>query len=129
MNHCSFTSISRFYRSLLLIAAVSFAGLSANAQNITVSGGTSASGSYVSIDGLTLSDVNTTNPATMEFGIGLFKASASDGCNNNTIRNCIINMQRINNATATAPMLDGAVGIEMVNSTAIAAVTSLTPTN
>ena len=48
MNYCSFTIISRFYRSLMLIAAVSLSGLTANAQNITVSGGTTAAGSYIS---------------------------------------------------------------------------------
>ena len=84
---------------------------------------------YVTIDGLTLTDGNTTNPASMEFGIGMFKLTAGNGCNNNTIQNCTINMQRVNNALGTAPMLDGAVGIEVLNSTAAAATTPLTPTN
>ncbi len=84
---------------------------------------------FVTIDGLTLTDGNVTNPASMEFGIGLFKLGAGDGAHDNTIQNCTINMQRVNNATGTSPMLDGAVGIEVVNSTAIAATTSLTPTN
>ncbi|MFY7884180.1 MAG: hypothetical protein ACOVOV_04975, partial [Dolichospermum sp.] len=84
---------------------------------------------YITIDGLTLTDGNAANPATMEFGIGLFKAGAGDGCNNNTIQNCTINMQRINNAAATSPMIEGAVGILVINSTATAATTALTPTN
>ena len=84
---------------------------------------------YITIDGLTLTDGNAANPATMEFGICLFKAGAGDGCNNNTIQNCTINMQRINNAAATSPMIEGAVGILVINSTAIAATTALTPTN
>ncbi len=84
---------------------------------------------FVTIDGLTFTDGNTTNPATMEFGVGLFKASAGDGCNNNTIQNCVFNMQRVNNANTTAPMLEGSVAILVINSTAIAATTSLTPTN
>lgn len=84
---------------------------------------------YITIDGLTFTDGNTTNPASMEFGLGFFKRSAGDGCNNNTIQNCIFNMQSVNNALATAPMLDGAVGILVINSTSAAATTALTPTN
>ncbi len=84
---------------------------------------------YITIDGLTFTDGNTTNPATMEFGIGLFKRVAGDGCNYNTIKNCIFNMQRINNASATAPMIDGSVGILIINSIPTTATTSLTPTN
>ncbi len=84
---------------------------------------------YVTIDGLTFTDGNTANPATMEFGLALFKRAAGDGCNNNTIQNCTFNMQRINNASSTSPMIEGAVGILVINSTATAATTSLTPTN
>jgi hypothetical protein len=86
-------------------------------------------GDFITIDGFTFTDGNTTNPATMEFGIGFFKASAGNGCNNNTVQNCVINMQRVNNAASTAPMIEGAVGILVINSTAIAATTVLTPTN
>jgi hypothetical protein len=84
---------------------------------------------YVTIDGLTFTDGNAANPATMEFGIALFKRAAGDGSNNNTIQNCAFNMQRINNATGTAPMIDGAVGILVINSIPAAAATGLTPTN
>ncbi len=84
---------------------------------------------YVTLNGLTLIDGNAANPATMEFGIGLFKRSAGDGCNNNTIQNCTISLQRINNASSTSPMIDGATGILMVNSTPTAATTVLAPTN
>ncbi|MFT3911080.1 MAG: T9SS type A sorting domain-containing protein [Ferruginibacter sp.] len=84
---------------------------------------------YITIDGLTLTDGNAANPASMEFGIGLFKTSVTDGANNNTIQNCTINMQRVNNAAATAPLLDGSVGIEVINATAVAATTGLTPTS
>jgi hypothetical protein len=83
---------------------------------------------YITIDGLTFTDANAANPATMEFGIGLFKVGVTDGCNNNTIQNCIFNMQRVNNASGTAPMVDGAVGILVVNSTSTAATTALIPT-
>lgn len=85
---------------------------------------------YVTIDGLTFTDGNSTNATVaMEFGIALFKRAAGDGCNNNTIQNCIFNMQRINNSTASGPMGEGANAIEIVNSTAAAAATALTPTN
>jgi hypothetical protein len=84
---------------------------------------------YVEINGLTFTDGNAANPATMEYGLGLFKRVAGDGCNNNLIRNCIFNMQRINNAGGTAPMFDGSVGILVINSTPVAATTPLTPTN
>jgi trimeric autotransporter adhesin len=83
---------------------------------------------YITIDGLTLTDANAANPATMEFGIALFKASLSDGAQNNTIKNCTISMQRINNVAGTAPMVEGAVGILVINSIPTAATTSLTPT-
>lgn len=85
---------------------------------------------YVTIDGLTFTDGNTLNATVaMEFGVALFKLSAGDGCNNNTIQNCTFNMQRINNNAGAGPMLDGSWAIEVLNSTAAAASTALTPTN
>ena len=81
---------------------------------------------WVTIDGLTLTDGNATNPATMESGISFYKLSATDGCSNNTIQNCTINMQRINNASGSAPHVEGAVGIALYNSTLTAATTVLT---
>ena len=84
---------------------------------------------YITIDGITFTDGNTTNPATMEFGIALFKRAAGDGCNNNTIQNCTFNMQRVNNATGGGPMVEGSVGITVPNSVHGAAITALTPTN
>ena len=83
---------------------------------------------YVTLDAITFTDSNATNPATMEVGLGMFKLSATDGCNNNTIQNCIFNMQRVNNANSTAPMVEGSVGIAMMNSTALASTTVLTVT-
>jgi hypothetical protein len=85
---------------------------------------------YVTIDGLTFTDGNTASATVaMEFGVALFKRVAGDGCNNNTIQNCTFNMQRINNASASAPMFDGSWAIYVLNSTAAAATTVLTPTN
>jgi len=83
---------------------------------------------YVTVDGVTFTDGNTTNPATMEFGLALFKASATDGTQNCTIRNCTFNMQRVNNAGNSGPMVEGSVSILMINSIPTAAATALTPT-
>jgi hypothetical protein len=83
---------------------------------------------WITVDGLTFTDGNTASAAvSMEYGLGLFKLSASDGAQNNMIRNCTFNMQIVNNTAGTAPMLDGSVGILVINSTPTAATTSLTP--
>lgn len=84
---------------------------------------------YIDFRNFSLVDGNTTNPATMEFGIGLFKASATDGCNNNILLSNTITMQRVNFAAGSGPMPAGATGIIMVNSTPTAATTALTPTS
>ncbi|HRO42325.1 MAG TPA: hypothetical protein PL009_05790, partial [Flavipsychrobacter sp.] len=83
---------------------------------------------FITIDGLTFTDANITNPASMEFGIALFKLSATDGAQNNQIKNCTFNMQRVNNAAGTAPMVEGSVAILVVNSISSAATTALVPT-
>ncbi|HPS63894.1 MAG TPA: hypothetical protein PLK82_12580, partial [Bacteroidales bacterium] len=83
---------------------------------------------YVTINGLVLTDGNAYNNGSMEFGIGLFKLNLNDGAQHNTISNCTINMQRVNNASGSSPMVDGAVGILSINSTPTAATTALVPT-
>jgi len=83
---------------------------------------------FVTVDGITFTDGNAANPATMEFGLAMFKLSATDGAQNNTVQNCVFNMQRINNATGSGPMVEGAVGILIVNSIATTATTAITPT-
>ena len=70
---------------------------------------------YITFDGIDLRDPNTANPATMEFGYGFFKANANDGCQNNTIKNCVITLNKINNAGGTGPAVDGSRGIDVVN--------------
>lgn len=82
----------------------------------------------ITIDGLTFTDGNTTNPATMEFGVALFKLSVTDGCQSNTIKNCIFNMSRANNVAGTTPMVEGTVDILAVNAIVGAATTVATPT-
>ena len=83
---------------------------------------------YVTIDGIDLTDPNAANPGTMEGGYVLYKASLSDGAQNNTIKNCTITLNRINNATGSGPSVEGSRGIEVTNSTPAAATTALTPT-
>ena len=67
--------------------------------------------SYVTINGIDLYDPNATNPATMEYGYGLFNASATNGCQYNIIKNCVITLSRNNNASATASTAAGSRGI------------------
>ncbi|MBU1010826.1 MAG: T9SS type A sorting domain-containing protein [Bacteroidetes bacterium] len=84
---------------------------------------------YVTINGIDLVDLNAANPATMEYGYGLFKASAIDGCQSVTIKNCVITLNRINNASGTSPMVEGSVGILVINATQLLATTAITPTD
>jgi hypothetical protein len=86
---------------------------------------------YVTIDGIDLLEnpANTTNPSTMEYGYALYKASATDGCQNVTIRNCTITLNRVNNAAGSGPAVDGSRGIDMVNAIPTAATTVLTVTD
>jgi hypothetical protein len=83
---------------------------------------------YVTIDGIDLYDPNTTNPATMEYGYAMFKASASDGCQYNTIKNCVVTLSRVNNAIATEPATAGSRAINVVNSLVYTQTTPITPT-
>jgi hypothetical protein len=85
-------------------------------------------GDYITIQDFTFTDANTANPATMEYGVAMFKASTTDGAQNNTIKNNVFNMQRINFANGTAPTVEGSVAIYMLNSIASAATTVLTIT-
>jgi uncharacterized membrane protein len=81
---------------------------------------------FVTIDGVDITDPNTANPATMEFGYGFFKVGTIDGCQNNTIRNCNITLNRINNATGSGPASAGSRGIDVVNANVNAHITALT---
>ena len=85
---------------------------------------------YVTISSIDLAEnpANIANPATMEYGYALYKTSATDGCQNVTIQNCTITLNRVNNATGSGPAVDGSRGIDVVNSTPTAATTALTVT-
>lgn len=82
---------------------------------------------FITIEAIDINDPNAANPSTMEYGYGLFKASTSDGCQNNTIRNCVISLRVINNATGSGPSADGSRGINVVNSLSTSQTTAMTP--
>ena len=83
---------------------------------------------YVTINGIDLYDPNTTNPATMEYGYGMFKVSTTNGCQYNTIKNCVITLNRNNNADAIVPSLAGSRAINLMNTLATTQTTALSPT-
>lgn len=88
---------------------------------------------YVTITSINLqeSGSNTTPTTMMETGYGFYKASATDGANNNKIQNCTITLNR-NNSTAptTGPRINvgGSAGIEVMACTpsAIGTITTVT---
>jgi len=84
---------------------------------------------YITIDGIDLLDPNTTNPATMEYGYAMFKASVTDGCQFNTIKNCVVTLSRNNNATGSGPSVEGSKAINVMNALVTAQTTALTPTS
>jgi hypothetical protein len=105
-----------------------YIGGTANNASAAPDGIWSLNGSdYVTIDGINISE-NGANSGTafMEYGFGLFKADAGNGCQNVTIKNSTITLNRANVTTGASPMLDGSIGILMVNSTAAAANVPLT---
>lgn len=83
---------------------------------------------YVTIDGIDLTDANTTNPSTMEYGYAFFKLSATDGCQFNTIKNCTVTLSINNNASGSGANVDGSKGIWLSSSIRTTSTTSLTVT-
>ena len=79
---------------------------------------------YVTIDGINLTDGNAANPATMEYGFGLFRKTLTDGAQNNTIKNCVITLNKLNNATKAGNMPEGSTGILLLNATDTNAITT-----
>ena len=86
---------------------------------------------YVTIDGIDLAEnsVNTTPTTCMEYGYGLFKASATDGCQYNIIKNSSITLNRVNNTASGSVMYAGCVGILVINAQIGLANTTLTITS
>ncbi len=89
-----------------------------------------AGGDYITIDGINLLDkvANTTATTTMEYGYGLFKLSGTDGAQNNTIKNCVVTLNRANNAAWLTVGGNGSIGITVNNSTYNASSTNITVT-
>jgi hypothetical protein len=60
-----------------------------------------AGSDYVTFDGLSVAEnaANTTPTTQAEFGFALFRASATDGAQNNTIRNCVVTLSKTNTGT------------------------------
>ncbi|MEI6899006.1 MAG: T9SS type A sorting domain-containing protein [Bacteroidota bacterium] len=72
---------------------------------------------FVTIDGIDLKDPTSNNTPTleMEYGYGLFKASGTNGANNNMIRNCTITLNRNNNLPGAGPFYSGSQGIALMD--------------
>ncbi len=72
---------------------------------------------YITFDGIDLADAatNTTQDKAMEMGFGFFRASATNGCQNNVVKNCVVTLQRSFNGTAGSFLYP--VGIAGLNST------------
>ena len=68
---------------------------------------------YVTFDGIDLSEAatNTTVTTQMEFGYALFRPTTTNGCQNNTIKNCVVMLNKTNTATVG---IYGAVGTAAV---------------
>ncbi|MEW6772433.1 MAG: T9SS type A sorting domain-containing protein [Bacteroidota bacterium] len=88
-----------------------------------------AGGDYITFNGLTIIDPNTTNPSTMEYGIGFFKASPTDGCQYCAVTNCTISLSYVNNATGSGPSFEGSKGIMFINAQLGTATTSVNITS
>ncbi|MBC8047150.1 MAG: hypothetical protein H7Y00_10170, partial [Fimbriimonadaceae bacterium] len=96
----------------IIYAQVGSITLSTAIPPITPDGIFSLNGSdYITIDGIDLLDNNSTTPQTMEYGYALFKASATDGCQNNTIKNCSITLKANNISSGPSQFEDGSRGI------------------
>lgn len=55
---------------------------------------------YITFDGIDLKDtVSNTGDAMMEWGYAFFRADTADGCQNNTIKNCTVTLQKINTSS------------------------------
>src|SRR5437868_1934332 len=88
----------------------------------TVDGVITLNGSdYVTFNGIDIVDNNAAGAAMMEYGYGFFKNSVSDGCQNNTIKNCTITLKNTNNVDGTTNTFGpGSKGIYFGNVTSTA---------
>ena len=80
-----------------------------------------AGADYVTFSGLDVAEsaANTTATTQMEFGYALFRPSATDGCQNNTIRNCVVTLTKANaNTIGIAGLAGTALSTTSVAATA-----------
>lgn len=88
---------------------------------------------YVTINQIDLVEAaaNTTPTTQMEVGYGFYRASATDGANNNTVQNCTITLNRNNNTASSGPRSNatGSVGIEVMACTPSAVGTTISATS
>ena len=75
---------------------------------------------FITVDGIDLTDPNTANPATMEFGFGFFKVGTTNGCQNNVIKNCVITLNRLNSGNGSGASPSGSKGIYLAQTSASA---------
>ncbi|MDO7851083.1 beta strand repeat-containing protein [Hymenobacter convexus] len=85
-----------------------------------------AGSDYVTFNGIDVAEnsANTTATSQMEFGYALFRPSATDGCQNNTIRNCVVTLNKTNAGTIGIAGLSNPAG-----STTTAAATATSGAN
>ena len=109
-------------------------------QNANLNTGIDVMWSLLGSDFVTISQIDLQESAAnlspitmMETGYGLYKANGSNGCNNNTIQNCTITLNRnnifINGASGARALAGGSVGIEMLACTPTAIGTVITVLN
>jgi hypothetical protein len=84
---------------------------------------------YITIDAIDITDPNTSNPSTMEFGYGMYKASATDGCQYNTIKNCAVTLRLVNGVAGAGIAANGSRGIEIMAGTSTSNFVSLVITS
>ncbi len=95
---------------------------------------------YITIDGIDVEDNNVMPTAAssamhdfMEYGYGFFRASATDGCQYNTIKNCTITLSGLSGGTGQniggSNNLNGPSGILFASANDIALTTSIAATS
>jgi hypothetical protein len=89
-----------------------------------------AGADYVTFDGIDLLDPSThTNQTTAaEFGYAFFRASATNGCQNNTIQNCVVSMNRAS-GNSTSGVVYGIYGASTTATGAAVATTASSGAN
>ncbi len=85
---------------------------------------------YIYLELISFRDPTTNaSPTTaMEFGLALFKASATDGCQGNYFNTNFFYMQSLNTTAGSGPMINGAAAIMIINALPTAATTVVTVT-